>query len=152
MVLGLVGSSPASPTRERIAGLLVFSVLFNLASIRLITPGSPAWLLRARMLVNLTVNVLLVYMLGAYWEPAWLLLPLTPVAMAAYGTRAQTWAAALTASGLLLALAAAHGASSPVEWTQAVGRVLFTILVSLLVNALSRCNDCCPSCSASGAK
>jgi hypothetical protein len=136
--MGIVLSSPPSPLREIAVGLLLFSVAFNLLTIRFIRSGNIPGLLGTRLTINLAVNVVLVYVLGRDWAPIWLLLPLTPMAMALYDSRRATLGASLAVSAALLIIQAARGPSAPVEWGQVVAYSAFTILISLLLNELAQ--------------
>lgn len=136
--LGIIFSSPRSPLREIAVGLLFFSVVFNFLTVKLIGRGGLPGLLETRLAVNLGVNIVLVYILGEGWAPIWLLLPLTPMAVAVYGSQRATLAASFAVSAVLLIIRAAHGPVTPVDWGQTAAYGAFTILMSLLVNELAR--------------
>ena len=137
---GIVLSQPSSPYREISIGLLLFSIVFNIAAVRWIERHQAAslWLIRLRLALNLAVNIGLVYMLGGFWPPIWLLLALTPIATAIYDTKAKTLLVSLAVAAVLLAIHALRGPYSPLEWGAECADALFIVLMSLLVNGLSR--------------
>lgn len=138
--LGLVLGQPRSPVREICAGLLLFSVLFNLIVVYLLRTSAraPLILIRIRQVINLGVNIMLVYWLGGYWTPIWLLLALTPLATAIYDTRTKTLVVSFGASVILLILHALRPMnSSPVEWGQEIAWAGFIVIFSLLLNDLA---------------
>ncbi|MFH1725224.1 MAG: hypothetical protein ABII00_11475 [Elusimicrobiota bacterium] len=140
VALGVILSQPISPVREISLGLLAFSVLFNTVGFRLLQAfnGDQSFLIPTRLAANLTVNVMLVYFLGGYWRPMWLLLVLTPFATAIYDTRGKTMFSAVSVSLLLLVIHAARGLGSVLEWGEQTAQILFIILMSLMINELSR--------------
>ncbi|MBI5243437.1 MAG: hypothetical protein HY922_07080 [Elusimicrobia bacterium] len=136
--LGLVASQPVGFVRAAAVGLLVFGIVFNLAAARWIQRAqSPSGFIHARVLINLAANALMVYLLGGYWKPIWLLLALTPTATAVYDSRTRTLVSALGASALLLGIQAARRFSSPLDWSEQLANCIFIVLVSLLINELS---------------
>ena len=136
----VVLSQPRSPLREISVGLLFFGILFNMAAMRWLKAHSGAHplVVKARMAVNFTANVVIVYLLGGYWSSIWLLLALTPVAMAVYTTKTETMVASLAVSITLLLIHASRGFSGPLDWGQQVCQAIFIILLSLMVNDLAR--------------
>jgi hypothetical protein len=136
--LGLVFTQPVGAVKAVSAGLLVFGVLFNLLAVPAIRRlGSEMpWLPRLRMLVNIGVNIILVYFLGGYWTPIWMLLALTPIATAIYDSRRNTLLSAVAVSAALIGVQALRGTGSPAEWGELIGQVAFILLVSLLINEL----------------
>lgn len=138
VVLGIALSSPRSPLKEISIGLLIFSLAFNFLAIGLIRANRLPGLLEARLAINFIVNIVLVYILGAFWTPIWLLLPLTSIAVAVYGSRRAAFGASFCVSVVLLIIQAAHGPIALVEWGQTIAHGAFTILISLLVNELAQ--------------
>ena len=137
---GIVLSQPLSPYREISEGLLLLSIGFNYAAIGWIEKhkATSLWLIRLRLVLNLAVNIGLVYMLEGFWPPMWLLLALTPIASAIYGSRAKTLLASFSVAAVLLAIHALHGPHSPLEWGVECTNALFIILLSLLINEFLR--------------
>ncbi|MCX5794301.1 MAG: hypothetical protein NTY77_02240 [Elusimicrobia bacterium] len=119
--------------------LMVFSILFNSLSIGWIDHGDAAGRrLRVRVWVNFAVSVLQVYIFGPAWPPAWLLLILTPIASAIYGSRGNTILFSFLASAAILVVHALRGPSGPIGWAVQVNCGAFIILLSLGLYALSR--------------
>lgn len=140
VLLGIVLSSPLGSVRNLSIGLLLFSIAFNMVAVRIIHRLSDAspWIKRLRMMVNLSVNVLLVYLLGPYWPPMWLLLALTPIATAIYEGPSQTLLSSSGVAGLILGIHVLRGGNSPHEWGQTLSYAAFIILLSLLINELTQ--------------
>jgi hypothetical protein len=138
--LGIIFSQPPVAQRNLSVMLLVFSVIFNLLGagvIRRLSEGRP-WVKKARMLVNLAVNVVLVHQLGPFWPPMWLLLALTPIATAIYEGPSQTLIVSAGTSALILGIHLLRGASTPYEWGQTLSYAVFIVLMSLLINELTQ--------------
>ena len=76
-----------------------------------------------RITTNFVANVFLVYLLGTFWGPMWLLFVLTPVATALYASWQKTFVAAAISSAALLGI----------YYSRA-----FIILISLFVNSIAR--------------
>lgn len=136
--LGIGVVQPVAATRNISLLLLCFGAVFNLAGARWIQEhGSRLpYLGIIRVWVNLIINTILVYMLGSSWSPVWLLLALTPLAMAIYSTRARTLAWGIGVSLILLAIHATRGLNSPLDWAPQVAHAVFIIVISLLVSDL----------------
>jgi uncharacterized membrane protein len=120
--------------------LLAFSIFFNViavAAIQKLVETSSA-LKKMRMLINLAVNVLLVYLLGPFWPPMWLLLALTPIATAIYEGPAQTLLSSAGIAALIVGIHILRGGGSPHEWGQVLSYAAFIILMSLLINELTQ--------------
>lgn len=140
VALGILLTSPVYPTREIVIGLLIVSALFNSISVQWIKqkPAERHVRLKARVVINVMMNVLLVYFLGAYWTPVWILLLLTPVATGMYGTRTRTLQASVVATIILLGIHATRGQNSPLYWGEQICYGVVIILLSLMVNDLAR--------------
>jgi hypothetical protein len=136
--LGIFLSQPISPVREISIGILLFSIAFNFGSLAFIKtrPVTAPWMIQVRLVTNFSTNVLQVHFLGGYFGPVWILLALTPLASAIYGTRTKTLVASLWASAALLGLQSTR-IGSPLEWGQQIAHVAFIVLVSLLANELA---------------
>jgi hypothetical protein len=91
-----------------------------------------------RLITNFLANVLLVYMLGTFWGPMWLLFVLTPVATALHADSKKTVFTALISAGTLLGIYAARGLSGQVGWGMASLHAAFIVFVSLFVNSIAR--------------
>ncbi len=138
VAMGVLLSQPRSPVWEISIGLLLFGIVFNSWSISRLKAGrAGGGLIQARLYMNLAVNTVIVYFLGGYWTPVWLLLALTPFATAIYGTKRRTLAMSLGVSCLLLGIFAVRGFKSPLDWGIQVSQAVFIILSSLLINELS---------------
>lgn len=136
--LGVILAQPQGWVREWVIGLLIFGVVFNMGFQRIIgRPGPAGWAITLRLGVNIFVNTVTVYLLGSYWPQIWLLLALTPIATAVYGTRARTLAASAGIGVILLGIQALRPANSPISWGQQAAQCAFIVLMSLLINELS---------------
>jgi hypothetical protein len=132
-----------SPVRhvKYISLLLVsFSVLFNQITIAYIKsrPDIMPRLKNLRMYTNLGVNVVLVYHLGPYWPPIWLLLALTPIATAIYASPKQSLITSLMIASLIMATRVLQGGNSLVAWGQTLTCAAFVVFLSLLLNELAQ--------------
>lgn len=131
---GLVVAPPPSPAREIVIGLLALSIIFNHLSVSWIedAPVAKFWKLQARVWVNIIINIALVYLLSRHWPPIWLLLMLSPVATALYGSYRQTILTASVAAAALLAIKYAYGEDfSAAAWAQQMIQGCFIFLLSL---------------------
>lgn len=141
----LVALATFLPTPIRFArnlslGLLAFSVAFNLITVAMIgrRPELIPRLRGLRTYTNLAVNVVLVYQLGPYWPPIWLLLALTPIATAIYASPRQSLTTSLLIAAVIMGIHLVHGGSSLVDWGQTLTRAAFVIFLSLLLNDMAR--------------
>ncbi|MBN2406265.1 MAG: hypothetical protein JXJ19_01080 [Elusimicrobia bacterium] len=96
---------------------------------------------KTRMIVNVVINILLVYTLVVYWGPVWYLFLLTPVATAVYSGRLKTFLVSLGMSALLALIYMVRGAGSAAEWGQILSKILLIIFISLFINELVN-TDC----------
>jgi len=140
VTMAIVFSTNRGTLRNESIGLLLFSILFNIASVGLIRrlAETRPWLKKARMLINLAVNIALVYLLGPYWPPMWLLLALTPIATAIYEGPTQTLLASSGIAVLIVAIQLFRGGGSPHEWGQVLSYAVFIVLMSMLINELTQ--------------
>lgn len=140
VIMAIFFPSPIRAVRNLSIGLLTFSVFFNLFTVGLIRrrPEILPRLKKLRMYTNLAVNVVLVYALGPYWPPIWLLLALTPIATAIYASPRQSLISSLLISFLIMGIHLAHGGSGLAEWGQTLTRASFVIFLSLLLNELAQ--------------
>lgn len=138
VTMGIVLTNPVGWARDLSIALLLGGIVLNIAAVKWLkrAPESAGWLVPGRMTANVLINVALVYVLGAFWPPVWLLLALTPLASAIYADKRKTLTAALGVSAALIAIAALRGTVSPLEWGQTVAQAAFIVLVSLMVNEL----------------
>lgn len=138
---GIILSEPPSPRFGLSLGLLVFSILFNSVSLRWIDRAEETGTrrLNLRVWVNFMASVGQLHLLGANWEPAWMLLLLTPIASAIYGNRANTILFSFLSLGAILAIHGLRaGESSPLEWATQGTHGAVIILLSLALYELSR--------------
>jgi hypothetical protein len=91
-----------------------------------------------RIVTNFVANVALVYLLGTFWGPMWLLFVLTPVATALYASWQRTFITAAVSSGALLAIYWSRGLEGSVGWGQASLHAAFIVFISLFVNSIAR--------------
>ena len=91
-----------------------------------------------RLVTNFLANVFLVYLLGTFWGPMWLLFVLTPVATALYADWKRTFWTAVISAGALLGIYASRGLSGAVGWGQASFHAAFIVFISLFVNSVAR--------------
>ncbi len=141
VVLGLALAQPMGMVRYASVGLLAFSVLFNFLSVQLIRQESGRSLRLTRIYGNFAVNVALVYLLGQFWTPMWLILVLAPVSTAIYGSRRRTIVASTQASAAILVIHVFRRQNSPLEWGEQFACVLFIFILSLLINESMSAGD-----------
>lgn len=91
-----------------------------------------------RLAVNFISNVALVYMLGTFWGPMWLLFVLTPVATALYADWKKTLVTGVVSSAALLCIYGSRGLEGAVGWGQASLHASFIVFISLFVNSIAR--------------
>jgi hypothetical protein len=141
VLMAIILASPVSlVVRNASIALLAFSIVFNVAAVGLIrrlTERMP-WIKSARMAINLAVNIALVYILGPFWPPMWLLLALTPIATAIYEGPTRTLLASSGTAVLIVAIHLLHGGGSPHEWGEVLSYAAFIVLISLLINELTQ--------------
>lgn len=142
VVMGFAMSQPTGAVRVETLVLLVFSVVFNLVTVRMISHGQGGRGLRlSRIYINLAVNIGLVYLLGRHWMPIWMILALTPVSAAIYGSRRHTSVACIQASAALLGVRLLYGNQSVMEWGHTFSHVLFVVAISFMINESMRTGD-----------
>lgn len=136
---GILLAQPSGRGRTATIALFVFGILFNTAAVRMIKrEGAGRGFIMGRLFINVFVNTIIVYILGPYWPPIWLLLALSPLAAGIYSSRTDTLKTAGTVSGTLLLIHYFRGHSSAAAWGQQGVQCAFIALVSLLVNEVSR--------------
>ncbi|MFH1958461.1 MAG: hypothetical protein ABIJ15_08315 [bacterium] len=118
--------------------LMGIAVLNNVITVFIV--AKKEWLRTLRVVVNLLVNIGLVYLLITYWYPIWFLLLLTPVATGVYSSRAHTWVTSVLVAALLMAIYAAKGLFGLYYWGQAFNHALLIIFLSLFVNSITQLN------------
>jgi PAS domain S-box-containing protein len=121
-------------------GLVVCLGLFNEISAYLARKKTE-WTVtvgNTRLLTNFVANIALVYMLGTFWGPMWLLFVLTPVATALYASQSRTLITALISSAALLGIYWSRGLEGPVGWGQAALHATFILFISMFVNSIAR--------------
>ena len=137
---GIITTSPVGWIRNACVALLIAGIAFNYAAIAWIRHVGKVetWFVQFRLWTNLTLNSLLVYFLGAFWEPAWMLLVFTPLATGVYGSKSKTVGMSLVSAAVLFAIHALRGDYSPIGWGLELARSAFILLMSLMVNELAR--------------
>ncbi|HVE14481.1 MAG TPA: hypothetical protein VNI01_13865, partial [Elusimicrobiota bacterium] len=139
MMISGLRFAPSAGVRAVCALLLLFAVVFNLAAVQALQNDQRlGWLRTARVRVNFANNLIIVYLLWHKCPSAWLLLALTPLAVAVYDSRAKTFTAALAASTALFVLAGILGNGALREWDAEVIHAAFIFSISLMINDLSR--------------
>lgn len=140
VAMGIVLSQPLPAVRNMSVALLAFGIVFNLGFVYALERLGEykSGLVKMRLAINLAVNVILVYLLGGYWQPIWLLLALTPMATAIYESKTKTLFVSAGVSAILLAIFATRGMNAPLDWGQQLAHAAFIILVSLMMNGLSQ--------------
>ena len=141
MVVAAMELGYAEPRVYRTAlGLAIFLAVFNEASVWLARRRTD-WTFHigyTRLVVNFVMNITLVYMLGTFWGPMWLLFVLTPVATALYADWKKTLITAFISSGALLGIYGSRGLEGAVGWGQASLHAAFIVFISLFVNSIAR--------------
>jgi hypothetical protein len=128
------------PTQRWAMGIVLSLAAFNQVSLYLIRKRS-AWTLPigyTRLAANFLANIVLVYLLGTFWGPMWLLFALTPIATALYADWKMTITTAVVSSGSLLAIYYSRGLEGSVGWGMASLHAAFIVFVSLFVNSIAR--------------
>jgi hypothetical protein len=142
LILGGILFAPLDPTRRHISlALLLVSAFLNLFFVRLIARFSlqtRASLAKVRATANLWINIALVYMMSPVWPPIWLLLSLSSVATAIYGTRERTMVTAVFLAVVLTVINLCHGLNTPFDWALVVVKAGFIFLTSLMINDVVR--------------
>ncbi len=121
-------------------GLVVFLGIFNEIS-AYIAKKHMEWAVpvgNTRIITNFIANVVLVYLLGTFWGPMWLLFVLTPVATALYASWTRTFVTATISSAALLGIYYSRGLEGSVGWGQASLHAAFIVFISLFVNSIAR--------------
>jgi len=131
----------AETSIKRLAiGLVVALGLFNEISAYL-SKRHPDWASKmgaTRIVTNFAANVYLVYLLGTFWGPMWLLFVLTPVATALYADWKKTFTTSVISAGALLAIYWSRGLEGSIGWGQASIHAAFIVFISLFVNSIAR--------------
>jgi PAS domain S-box-containing protein len=91
-----------------------------------------------RLATNFFTNIVLVYLLGTFWGPMWLLFVLTPVATALHADWKKTVVTSVLSAGALLGIYWSRGLEGPVGWGQASLHAAFIVFISLFVNSIAR--------------
>jgi hypothetical protein len=136
---GLALSQPRPWVTWTCLGLVALTTAMNLGTAMLIRSerAVPPGLGALRLYTNLAVNCVLVYLLGGYWTPIWLLFVLTPAATAVYGSRNRTLWTSTIVSALLLGSHAFRGLNAPIDWGVAWVQALFILFLSLFLNEIA---------------
>lgn len=141
MVLAAIGLGYAEKWIQNLSLWIVAGlVLFNQVTL-VYARKRQDWAVRIsylRQAGNFLANIVLVYLLGTFWGPMWLLFVLTPVATALHASWKSTAAVAMGSAGTLLGIYAVRGLSGPVGWGQAALHASFIVFLSLFVNAIAR--------------
>jgi hypothetical protein len=136
---GLALSQPHAWVMWSSIGLVAFTSALNIGTASLVRArgGVSPGLAALRLYTNLGVNCILVYLLGGYWTPIWLLFVLTPAATALYGSRERTVWTSIGVAVLLLVSHAFRRLNAPVDWGVATVEALFMVFLALFLNELS---------------
>jgi hypothetical protein len=141
LVLAAAWMGFADPGAKHIAiGVLLVLFIFNEASVA-VARRHVEWAKKVgntRLVTNFLANVVLVYLLGTFWGPMWLLFVLTPVATALYADWKTTAITGLISAGALLGIYASRGLEGAVGWGQASVHAAFIVFISLFVNSIAR--------------
>ena len=141
MVLAAMWLGYAEPKAEHAALAIVGAlVVLNEGSIFLVKRKIEwtAAIGYARLATNFVANVILVYLLGTFWGPMWLLFVVTPVATALHAHWKETIITSLLSAGTLLGIYASRGLEGAVGWGQASIHASFIVFISLFVNSIAR--------------
>ncbi|HNA59932.1 MAG TPA: hypothetical protein PKZ00_07735 [Elusimicrobiota bacterium] len=142
-ILGTLGIFLATiPEKEQLicAGVLGFTVFYNVVFpffFKNLSQDLRGINVNIRLYLNLAVNGVLVYFLGDSFRPIWLILALTPIASAIYGSRRNTLMKAAVVSALLVGIQAARPDRTWLAWGEQAAHISFIVLISLLVNRLA---------------
>jgi hypothetical protein len=140
VVTGLVLSPMEPGARKTGFFLMGFSLLFNLFFVPLsgrLSEQARALLAKSRATLNLWINVVLVLLLQRVWPPIWLLLTLSSVGTAIYGTRQRTLITAVFLSAILAGINVTLRLNTPIDWGLVLSKAAFIIFASLMINDLA---------------
>jgi hypothetical protein len=133
--------APLDPTPRLVgAVLLAFSLLLNVffvPCVARLADGARDKLAKSRATINLWINIVLIYLLGRAWSPIWLLLVLSSVATAIYGTRQRALVTASFLSGVVVLINLLHQLFTPEDWALVAVKAAFIFLSALMVNDLT---------------
>lgn len=140
MVAGALYLGFAEP-REQILSCLILAgvILFNFLMVRT-AKGDESWHAWLRIIyspLNFAGILALVYFLGIFWGPMWLLHVFTPLSVSLHSSALETFGVAFISAVSLLVIYAVRGLSGSVGWGQAVLHALFILFISLFVNSLA---------------
>lgn len=136
--MGIGVALPPGKSRSAAAALWVFGLVFNVVVTHLIrNEGAGKSLVMTRLFVNVFLNTVIVYLMLLYWPAIWMLLALTPIAMAIYSTRGNTMVVAGVVSAVLLSIRYMRDPGSAGAWSGELAHCVFIFLISLLINELS---------------
>jgi hypothetical protein len=133
--LSIIFSEPMGPALYVPIILLGVALINNLVTVGFSDRNK--WVIWVRQIVNIVINIFIVYLLVGFWEPIWYLFLLTPLATAVYGSRLKTFLTGIVMSSLLIGIYALRGVSGAVAWGQAGSKAVLIIVLSLFVNALT---------------
>ncbi|OGS22053.1 MAG: hypothetical protein A2252_02510 [Elusimicrobia bacterium RIFOXYA2_FULL_39_19] len=138
ILIALLISNPGVTYTVGFLCLMLFSIVFNNLT-SYFAKREQKWsnlIGVVRLFFNLFMNIIIVYFLGKFWGPLWLLFVLTPIATAIYSSTRNTIVMALLCSLTLMLIYLVRGLSGIVGWGQAISHVLFIIVISLFVHNL----------------
>jgi hypothetical protein len=139
--LAVVFGSAGAERKIVVTGLLAFAAFFNYKFPSVHARQASArrgGAVQFRLFLNFAVNAAVVFLLGEAFPPLWLLLTLTPLAAAVYGHPRESWITAAVAAGLLMGVQVFRPGSAPVDFAAQAARGGFIVLLTLLINAVSR--------------
>jgi hypothetical protein len=132
-------SKPDAHTTWLSLGMLAFAIAANLwisrRAYRYI-----AWTkyLRGGLVwINYLLCIPLVYLLGGWWGPMWLLFLMAPATAALHGKWIETVSVAVASAATLLAIYWFRGLEGDFAWGQAGVHAVFIVFFSLFVHALA---------------
>ncbi|MFC1522619.1 PAS domain-containing protein [Elusimicrobiota bacterium] len=120
-------------------GLLILVTIYNIITVYISKRQEQGVSLinKLHTPVNFIATATLIYLLGSFWGPMWLLLVLTPIAVALYGSKKLVLMASVVSAGLLLGIYAVRELSGPVGWGMASIHALFIIFIAMFVNSVA---------------
>ena len=118
--------------------LIVLSVVLNYTFLYLARGSRARFFGSIRVVTNYVVNIVLLWLLYAAWNPVWLLLLLMSIGVAIYQNRRDSFLASLAFALMLLVVHWNFGEQSLFAWTEAGVKASMLILLNLYVNGVLR--------------
>ncbi|MBI4051865.1 MAG: hypothetical protein HY400_05105 [Elusimicrobia bacterium] len=120
--------------------LVALSLLFNIVASSYLLDHPESWQRSGyiRAWINLALNAAIFWILAPFWGPAWLLLAISPIAIALYGDEKITATTTGVVAALLIVNRLIDGNPSAKVWGESISQIGFILLLSLFINRIGR--------------